>query len=398
MYLITSSLKKKWMNGTSEAMHMAAGKKAGGLAGVVAGESAIATVGLEGSGLNYRGYSIDDLAEHASFEEVAFLLMRGYLPTKQELTAYTQQLIEYRTLPDDLKKVLERIPKAAHPMDVLRTGCSYLGTLEPELDVVEQEALADRLLAIFPGMLCYWYQYHFHHKIIDGQSDEASLGGHFLALLHGETPTDLVRDMMNVSLILYAEHEFNASTFAARVTAATLSDFYSCITSAIGTLRGPLHGGANEAAMDLIERFKTPDEAEDTLLRMLENKAKIMGFGHRVYTTCDPRSDIIKIWSKRLADAVGDTVLYPVSERIEAVMMREKKLFPNLDFYSASAYHFAGIPTALFTPIFVMSRITGWSAHVFEQRADNRLIRPASDYIGPEARSFIPMNARGSHA
>ncbi|MDX2345418.1 MAG: 2-methylcitrate synthase [Legionella sp.] len=369
-----------------------------GLAGVIAGQSAIATVGHAGSGLNYRGYSIDDLAAYASFEEVAFLLMRGYLPTQAELTAYTQQLIELRTLPDSLKQVLCLIPKNTHPMDVLRTATSYLGTIEPENNFSEQEHIADRLLALFPGILCYWYQYNFNHQTkIDGQSEEQSIGGHFLALLHGKKPTDLVRDMMNVSLILYAEHEFNASTFAARVTAGTLSDFYSCMTSAIGTLRGPLHGGANEAAMDLIEQFKTPDEAEKALTHMLSNKAKIMGFGHRVYTTNDPRSDIIKSWSKKLSDAVEDTVLYPVSERIESVMWNQKKLFPNLDFYSASAYHFAGIPTALFTPIFVISRITGWAAHVFEQRADNRLIRPASEYIGPDARSFIEISARGEH-
>ncbi len=371
--------------------------KAGGLAGVVAGQSAIATVGKVGSGLNYRGYSIDDLAEHASFEEVAFLLMRGHLPTEAELAAYMQQLIEKRGLPDALKKVLQLIPKETHPMDVLRTATSFLGTIEPEGDSTTEEAVADRLLALFPGILCYWYQYHFHQREIDGQSDEQSIGGHFLALLHGETPTDLVRDMMNVSLILYAEHEFNASTFAARVTAATLSDFYSCITSAIGTLRGPLHGGANEAAMELIEQFKTADEAETGLTQMLADKEKIMGFGHRVYTTSDPRSDIIKAWSKKLSEAVKDTVLYPVSERIETVMWNKKKLFPNLDFYSASAYHFAGVPTALFTPIFVMSRITGWAAHVFEQRADNRLIRPASEYIGPEARPFVEISTRDKH-
>ncbi len=373
------------------------GSKAGGLAGVIAGESAIATVGKAGSGLNYRGYSIDDLAEHASFEEVAFLLMRGHLPTEAELEAYTEELVELRGLPDALKDVLHLMPKETHPMDVLRTATSFLGTIEPETDFSEQEKIADRLLALFPGILCYWYQYHFNQRKIDGQSSERSIGGHFLALLHGEAPTELVRDMMNVSLILYAEHEFNASTFAARVTAATLSDFYSCITSAIGTLRGPLHGGANEAAMELIEQFKTADEAESGLTNMLANKAKIMGFGHRVYTTSDPRSDVIKAWSKRLSDAIGDTVLYPVSERIETVMWREKKLFPNLDFYSASAYHFAGIPTALFTPIFVMSRITGWAAHVFEQRANNRLIRPASEYTGPEARPFVEIHARGEY-
>lgn len=370
--------------------------KTEGLAGVVAGESAIATVGQAGEGLNYRGYSIDDLAIHSTFEEVAFLLLRGKLPTQDELTAYTQELIALRVVPDDLKTLLHLIPKNTHPMDVLRTACSFLGCIEPEAsNFSNQAAVADRLLALFPGILCTWYAYHFQNKrIIDGQSDEVSIGGHFLALLHGKNPDDLVRDMMNVSLILYAEHEFNASTFAARVTAATLSDFYSCITSAIGTLRGPLHGGANEAAMELIERFKNPDEAEHALQTMLKQKAKIMGFGHRVYTTCDPRSDIIKTWSKRLSDAVGDTTLYPVSERIERVMWDEKKLFPNLDFYSASAYHFAGIPTALFTPVFVISRITGWSAHVFEQRADNRLIRPASIYTGPEPRSFVPMETR----
>ncbi|MDF1646843.1 MAG: 2-methylcitrate synthase [Legionellaceae bacterium] len=371
--------------------------KAQGLAGIIAGESAIATVGHAGSGLNYRGYSIDDLAAYASFEEVAFLLMRGYLPTEDELNTYTQQLVSLRSLPETLKNILRLIPKNTHPMDVLRTATSFLGTIEPEHHFSEQEQVADRLFALFPGILCYWYQYHFNHHEIDGQSEEVSIGGHLLALLHGKRPTDLVRDMMNVSLILYAEHEFNASTFAARVTAATLSDFYSCITSAIGTLRGPLHGGANEAAMDLIERFKTADEAEQGLMHMLADKIKIMGFGHRVYTTCDPRSDIIKSWSKRLADSTQDSVLYPVSERIEATMWREKKLFPNLDFYSASAYHFAGIPTALFTPIFVISRITGWAAHVFEQRADNRLIRPASEYIGPEARAFVEISARGEH-
>ncbi|AHE67218.1 bifunctional 2-methylcitrate synthase/citrate synthase [Legionella oakridgensis] len=368
--------------------------KSAGLAGVVAGQSAIATVGQEGKGLNYRGYSIDDLAENAAFEEVAYLLLYGQLPTSAELATYTNKLISLRTLPDPLKKVLKLIPKETHPMDVLRTGCSLLGNLEPEDNFSQQHDIADRLLAIFPGMLCYWYAYH-QGREISGESDEQSTGGHFLALLHGKKPPKLHRDMMNVSLILYAEHEFNASTFAARVTAATLSDFYSSITSAIGTLRGPLHGGANEAAMELIQRFKTPDEAEQQLMVMLENKAKIMGFGHRVYKDCDPRSDIIKAWSKKLAKSQDDLLLYKISERIEEVMRREKKLFPNLDFYSASAYHYCGIPTSLFTPIFVISRITGWSAHVFEQRADNRLIRPTSEYIGPEPRPYIAIDSRG---
>ncbi|PJE12703.1 2-methylcitrate synthase [Legionella sp.] len=370
-------------------------KSAGGLAGVVAGQSAIATVGHEGEGLNYRGYSIDDLAEYATFEEVAYLLHYGHLPTRSELDTYTDKLISLRHLPSALKTVLKLIPKNTHPMDVLRTGCSMLGTLEPEENFAQQYNIADRLLALFPGMMCYWYAYHFQGKEISGESDEATIGGHVLSLLHDRKPSELERHMMNVSLILYAEHEFNASTFAARVTAATLSDFYSAVTTAIGTLRGPLHGGANEAAMELLEKFKSPDEAERILMDMLTKKEKIMGFGHRVYKDCDPRSDIIKDWSHKLAEAKHDMLLFQVSERVEAVMRREKKLFPNLDFYSASAYHYSGIPTHLFTPLFVMSRITGWSAHIFEQRADNRLIRPSSEYIGPDPRKFIPIEARG---
>lgn len=369
--------------------------KSGGLAGVIAGQSAIATVGLAGKGLNYRGYSIDDLAAHASFEEVAYLLHYGHLPTQKELDKYTTKLIGLRTLPEALKTILKLIPKNTHPMDVLRTACSFLGNLEPETNFSQQYEIADRLLALFPGIMCYWYSYHFKNKEISGLSDEPTIGGHFLALLHGRKPEKIETDMMNVSLILYAEHEFNASTFAARVTAATLSDFYSAITSAIGTLRGPLHGGANEAAMELIERFKTPDEAETGLKKMLADKALIMGFGHRVYTTCDPRSDIIKQWSFRLGEDKGDLLLYHISERIEEIMWKEKKLFPNLDFYSASAYHYCGIPTSMFTPIFVMSRITGWSAHVFEQRANNKLIRPTSEYIGPDSRPFPAIETRG---
>lgn len=369
-------------------------KQAGGLAGVVAGQSGISTVGL-GAGLNYRGYSIDDLAGQARFEEVAYLLHYGHLPTQHELNEFNERLIKNRALPESLKSLLKMIPKSAHPMDVLRTGCSLMGNIEPEESFDEQYLIADRLLGLFPGMMCYWYAYHFRGIDITGESDEPTLGGHFLAMLNQREPTALEREMMNVSLILYAEHEFNASTFAARVTAATLSDFYSAITSAIGTLRGPLHGGANEAAMGLLEQFSNPDDAEKKLMHMLERKEKIMGFGHRVYTTSDPRSDIIKTWSKRLAEEKGDMNLYAISERVEAIMWREKKLFPNLDFYSASAYHFCEIPTPLFTPIFVMSRITGWSAHVFEQRADNRLIRPSSEYTGPEPRAFLPMNQRG---
>ena len=369
-------------------------KSADGLAGVVAGKSAIATVGLAGKGLTYRGYSIEDLCAYASFEEVAYLLHYGQLPTSAELATYVNKLIELRKIPEALKVVLKLIPKHTHPMDVLRTACSMLGTLEPELQVSQQVDIADRLLALFPGIMCYWYAYHHQDREISGLSDEPTVGGHFLALLHNNKPKKLHKDLMNVSLILYAEHEFNASTFAARVTAATLSDFYSAITSAIGTLRGSLHGGANEAAMALIERFKTPQEAEEQLMMMLAHKAKIMGFGHRVYTKSDPRSDIIKAWSKKAAEANHDLSYYHISERIESLMWREKQLFPNLDFYSASAYHYCGIPTSLFTPIFVMSRITGWSAHVFEQRADNRLIRPTSEYIGPDARPFLNLDSR----
>lgn len=365
-----------------------------GLAGIVAGESAISTVGKDGVGLTYRGYAIEDLAAHATFEEVAYLLNYGQLPTRAELTTYLNKLISLRSLPAELKTLLKLIPKQTHPMDVLRTGCSMLGTLEPEVDFSMQHDIADRLLAIFPSMLCYWYAYHWQGKEIACESEEITVGGYFLNLLHGNRPLKLEKDMMNVSLILYAEHEFNASTFAARVTAATLSDFYSAITSAIGTLRGPLHGGANEAAMELIERFKSPQAAEDQLKIMLSHKAKIMGFGHRVYKDCDPRSDIIKKWAEKLGEASNNLLLYKISERIEEVMWREKKLFPNLDFYSASAYHFCGIPTSLFTPIFVISRITGWSAHVFEQRVDNRLIRPMSDYTGPEPRQYTAIDAR----
>lgn len=368
--------------------------KAGGLAGVVAGDSAIATVGKEGVGLNYRGYSVDDLAEHATFEEVAHLLVHDVLPTKSQLAAYKKSLQEKRGLPEGLKLVLEEIPASAHPMDVLRTGCSMLGTLEPEESFAQQYAIADRLIATFPAMLAYWYRFHQSGERINLITDDETIAGYFLHLLHGQAPEELYRRALDVSLILYAEHEFNASTFAARVTAGTLSDFYSAITSAIGTLRGPLHGGANEAAMALIQRFHSADEAEATLKDMLAKKEKVMGFGHRVYTTSDPRSDIIKAWSKQLAEARGNTVLYPVSERIEKVMWEEKHLFPNLDFYSASAYHFCQIPTPMFTPLFVMSRITGWAAHVFEQRANNKLIRPTSNYTGPEQQAYIPIEKR----
>lgn len=365
-----------------------------GLADVVVGTTAICTVEAAGDGLAYRGYDIQDLAAHAQFEEVAYLLMHGKLPSQQQLQIYQKCLIQNRDIPASLKSILELLPKSAHPMDVLRTGVSVLGSLEPEHDFTEQQAVADRLFASMPSMLMYWYHYANTGQRIDCQTDEQTLAGHFIHLLHQAPVNELQREMLDASLILYAEHEFNASTFAARVTAATLSDFYSCITSAIGTLRGPLHGGANEQAMALIEQFATPDNAESALRKMLSEKQKIMGFGHRVYKTRDPRSDIIKAWSEKMAQQVGNNTLYKVSERIESVMRAEKKLFPNLDFYSASAYHYAGIPTEMFTAIFVISRITGWSAHVFEQRANNKLIRPSSEYIGPEAQPFIAIDQR----
>ena len=368
--------------------------KSAGLRGQVAGETSICTVGKSGTGLTYRGYEITDLADHAEFEEVAFLLLKGHLPSKEELIKYKQKLKSLRELPDALKKVLEEIPKLSHPMDVMRTGCSVLGCLETENNFQDQDDKIDRMLALFPSIIAYWYRYSHDNIRIDTTTDDNSIGGHFLNLLHDDKPSALHEKVMNVSLILYAEHEFNASTFAARVCASTLSDIHSCITGAIGTLRGPLHGGANEAAMELIERFKSPDAAENELLKMLERKEKIMGFGHAVYKENDPRNDIIKKWSEKLSHEANDSLLYPVSVRCEEVMWRQKKLFCNADFFHASAYHFMGIPTKLFTPIFVMARISGWAAHVKEQRMNNRIIRPSADYIGPETRPYQSMENR----
>lgn len=375
---------------------MAESKKSGGagLRGQVAGETALCTVGKTGTGLAYRGYDVSDLADNAQFEEVAYLLLRGKLPNQQELDAYKQKLQSLRGLPHALKTVLENIPKNAHPMDVMRTGCSMLGNLETEHDFSEQDDKIDRMLALFPSIITYWYRFAHEGVRIETSSDVDSIGGHFLELLHGKKPSELHERVMNVSLILYAEHEFNASTFTARVCASTLSDIHSCVTGAVGTLRGPLHGGANEAAMELIQKFQSADEAEEGLMGMLARKEKIMGFGHAVYTESDPRNVIIKKWSEKLSKEAGDTVLYPVSVRCEEVMWREKKLFCNADFFHASTYHFMGIPTELFTPIFVMSRVSGWTAHVKEQRANNRIIRPSADYTGPESAEWLPIDQR----
>jgi 2-methylcitrate synthase len=365
-----------------------------GLRGQVAGETALCTVGVTGSGLTYCGYDVSDLAANATFEEVAFLLQYGNLPTQAELDEFHNALKEQRGLPVALCEILERIPKSAHPMDVMRTGCSALGVLQQESDFSEQDAHIVNMLAKFPGIMTYWYHYHFKGNRIETTSNADSIAEHFLELLTQSSPSELHINALQASLILYAEHEFNASTFAARVAASTLTDIYSAVTAAIGTLRGPLHGGANEAAMALISSFKDPDDAEQGLMAKLAAKDKIMGFGHAVYRTSDPRNIVIKEWSKRIGEEIGDLRLFEISERCEKVMWREKELFPNADFYHASTYHHMGIPTDLFTPIFVMSRVSGWAAHVKEQRANNRIIRPSADYIGEEPRVYAPISSR----
>ena len=374
---------------------MSEAKKKIALSGVVAGETSICTVGKEGVGLTYRGYTIEDLAAHATYEETAWLVLHGELPTSSELGTFQERLAGLRGLPPVLKQVLELLPADTHPMDVLRTGCSVLGTLEPESATRTGLDVAERLLAAFPSMLLYWHHFTHGGRRIETATNEPGVAAHFLHLLHDRVPSPEHARAMDVSLILYTEHEFNASTFACRVVAGTGSDFYSCVCAGIGALRGPLHGGANEAAMAVIEKYPNADAAEAGMMEALAQKRVVMGFGHPVYRISDPRSDIVKSWSRKLSAGHAEQHLYAVSERIEAVMKREKNLFPNLDFFSASAFHFLGVPTPMFTPIFVFARIAGWSAHILEQRANRRLIRPTAEYTGPEPRAFTPLAQRG---